>query len=96
MQKAILLFLSLVQINMLQAETPVVEKQPVEEAAEKVTDGSLLSKAIQPRAEAARWMYLSTYFEEGKKVPGGSSREEVIQVKEIDGVACYQIKLTMD
>ncbi|MEO0796247.1 MAG: hypothetical protein AAFX93_13850 [Verrucomicrobiota bacterium] len=55
-----------------------------------------LKSVIQPRTLGAYWVYASVLFEEGKEEPFGSNREDVIEVKEIDGVSCYQIKLTLD
>lgn len=54
------------------------------------------AKAIQPRSKSAVWVYRAVYFEDGKAVPNGSSKEEVLEVVEIDGVNCYRVRLTMD
>lgn len=96
MQKTIFLFLFAALVNPLSAETLVVEEVAPSQKVEKPKTEMSDSKAIQPRAEGGRWSYISAYFDEGKQVPGGSSREEVIKVKEIAGEACYQIKLTVD
>lgn len=101
MEKTILLFLIVGLMNVMQAVTPESEKVTAESVTSEpeVEESAAefpLSKMIQPRAEDGRWLYLSTYFEEGKKLPGGSSREEVVKSKEIDGVTCYLVKLTMD
>ena len=45
-----------------------------------------LSESIQPRKLGARWIYKSVYYEDGKKVPGGTTTEEVIKVQNIGGI----------
>lgn len=84
----------------LSAEVALPKPEPVEpevvDAAEAKAAVIDLSKAIQPRNAAATWSYTSAYFEEGRKISGGTSGEKVIKVVEVDGVTCYLIKLTMD
>lgn len=96
MQKTIFLFSFAALVNALPAEPVVVEEVARTERVDEAKTEMSHSKAIQPRAEGGRWSYISAYFDEGKEVPGGSSREEVIKVKEIAGETCYQIKLTVD
>lgn len=100
MDKSLLVILFVFSFGLLQAEPASKESVAKEPTAEEVvgeapTESAVL-KAIQPRAEGGRWLYISAYFEDGKKVPAGSSREEVIETKEIEGQMCYLVKLTMD
>lgn len=53
-------------------------------------------ESIQPRNVGARWIYKSVYYEDGKKVPGGTTKEEVIKVQNIEGIECFHIRLTFD
>lgn len=55
-----------------------------------------LSDSIQPRNEGAFWIYTSVYFEDGKSVSNGTSKEEIVKIKDLQGRTCYQVKLTMD
>lgn len=55
-----------------------------------------MADAIQPRNEGALWLYTSKMFEDGTWEPAGSSREDVQEVIEIDGVKCYKVQLTID
>ncbi len=55
-----------------------------------------LSQAIQPRNAAATWVYSSVYYLDGTQHSNGATLEEVIEVKEVEGVTCYLVKLTMD
>lgn len=93
--KLIPLILLLFCFNFVPGETIEGEAVVSKELAASLNE-LVLPKSIQPRSGGASWLYLSTYFEEEKKLPGGSSREEVIKVKEIDGATCYLVKLTMD
>lgn len=75
----------------MSAEALPEQTQVVEVTAESPPAG-----AIQPRAKGAEWLYVSYYFESGLSSSGGSSKEEVIEVREIDGISCYLVKLTLD
>jgi len=54
------------------------------------------SESIQPRNEGSYWFYKSVYFEDGKAYSNGTTKEEVIEVRELDGMKCWKVKLTMD
>lgn len=55
-----------------------------------------ISESIQPRYEGAYWFYKSLYFEGGRAVSNGTTKEEVVRVLELDGMACWKVQLTMD
>ncbi|MGJ8638883.1 MAG: hypothetical protein ACSHYA_05780 [Opitutaceae bacterium] len=55
-----------------------------------------LADQIQPRANGANWVYTSYLYEDGLRKPGGTTKEEVLEVKALDGETCYLVKLTMD
>ncbi|MGE9290049.1 MAG: hypothetical protein ACQKBT_03610 [Puniceicoccales bacterium] len=55
-----------------------------------------LEKSIQPRAEESRWDYSSYYFVDGEVYSSGSSRERVVEVREIDGVTIFRVEFLMD
>ncbi|MEM0966747.1 MAG: hypothetical protein AAGJ81_11415 [Verrucomicrobiota bacterium] len=58
--------------------------------------GWISAKEIQPRAEDARWDFTAYYFEDGKQVSGGTSRETVVEVKKLEGKTIYRIELLTD
>jgi hypothetical protein len=55
-----------------------------------------MKDAIQPRNEGALWLYTSKMFEAGQWEPAGSSREDVQEVIELEGMKCYKVRLTID
>ena len=76
----------------------VVAEEAKEAAIDLVKPAALegLKAAIQPRAEAAEWLYVSYSFDGAKRSSAGAAKEAVIGVKELDGVTCYLIELTVD
>jgi hypothetical protein len=58
--------------------------------------GLPLHKTILPRAEGARWVFSTTFFEDGQAESGGITIEEVVMSLEIGGVTCFQVKSTYD
>ena len=67
-----------------------------EEVAEPAPAAFEMTDAIQPRSEGALWLYTSKMFANGTWEPAGSSREDVQEVIEIDGVKCYKVQLIVD
>lgn len=79
------------------AEAPIAEAAAASDSpVAKATSAIDMSQAIQPRIMGAKWLSRSTYFGNGKAEPDGVSKEEVVRVKVIDGVTCYQIKSIYD
>jgi hypothetical protein len=67
-----------------------------EEVSEPAPAAFEMADAIQPRNEGALWLYTSKMYDNGTWEPAGSSREDVQEVVEIDGVKCYKVQLTID
>lgn len=66
------------------------------EGGAQVAASIALSDAIQPRREGAFWIYTSMYFEGGRAISNGTTKEEILEVRELQGQTCYQVRLTMD
>jgi len=78
-------------LSFLPASTLVVAQDTTTQASKLE-----LKTAIQPRTPDAGWLYLSEYFVDGARDSFSTTREDVIQTKEIDGVTCYLVRLTFD
>lgn len=81
----------------VKAESVEATKEPaIEERGKELEPAFSQFDAIQPRNEGAKWVYKSVYFENGRAVSSGSSREEIVETIELDGVACFHVRVTMD
>lgn len=83
------LFLFLISFSML---SPMwLSAEATDEAAEQP-----LKTAIQPRKAGAAWIYRSWTVNDGVLEPNGATVEQVIDVKVIDGVPCYLVRLAFE
>ncbi|MBC2601373.1 hypothetical protein [Puniceicoccus vermicola] len=67
-------------------------------ASAALADGEEISlaEAIQPRSEEARWDFSSYFFMGDQMVPGGTGREKVVEIREIEGVTIYRVEFLVD
>lgn len=83
---------SLIAEEVFQDNGQMVEEGPIQTESVVLP----LAKSIQPRNEGAVWFYTSAYFEDGQRFSNGTSKEEIVEHIEIDGVLCWKVRLTMD
>ncbi|MEY3395991.1 MAG: hypothetical protein RL346_2228 [Verrucomicrobiota bacterium] len=70
-----------------------VAQQPPEAVEEKAAPQT---KAIQPRALGAFWKYRTGDYVDGKVNEIAAAHEKVVEMKLIEGVACYRIEQAWD
>lgn len=57
---------------------------------------SAVADDIMPRFPESKWLYRSQYFYDGQPDGTGSTLEEVIETKELEGQTIYLIRMTFD